>query len=104
MKINYGRLEVDGSEWYGLVNTVRDAAAKKASGSLTQAQFEFLKLTVSGRYTCVHGSNNTYPQSVHNFVLYPGHYDLIERTGPELHSAGFSVHSRLIIILCTFNA
>lgn len=56
MKINYGRLEVDGSEWYGIVNTVRDAAAKKASAHLNQVQFEFLKQTVSYRYICVHGS------------------------------------------------
>ena len=56
MKINYGRLEVDGSEWYGLVNTVRDAAAKKASAHLSQAQFEYLKQTVSCRCICVHDS------------------------------------------------
>ena len=46
MKIAQAKLEEDGSEWVGLVNTVQDAAAKKASG-LTVAQQEYFKCIVS---------------------------------------------------------
>ena len=53
MKIAQGRLEHDGTEWVGLVNTVQDAAAKRASG-LTLAQQEYFKRLVL--YTWCYGS------------------------------------------------
>ena len=46
MKITRGRLEQDGTEWVGLVNTVPDAAARRAS-KLSMAHQEYFKHVVS---------------------------------------------------------
>lgn len=46
MKVSLGKKEQDGSEWLGLVNTVRDAAAKKAT-SFSPVELEYFKKIVS---------------------------------------------------------
>lgn len=42
-KISMGRLEHDGSEWVGLVNSISDSAAKKGSSNLMLVDLEFFR-------------------------------------------------------------
>ena len=48
MKIQSGKMEQDGSEWIGLVNTYKDEVAKRAT-HLTLVQLDYFKIVVSKR-------------------------------------------------------
>ena len=49
IKVAMGRMEKDGSEWVGLVNTVSDAAAKKAT-LMSLPSLEYFRNCVSELY------------------------------------------------------